>query len=91
MKLTDPKFEEKWMLEFAARLRHRMEYLNINSRELAKRAGITGPAITSWLRRETTPTAMNIVKVAKILAVKPEYLIDFPDSTYDDQPEENEV
>ena len=88
MKLTDPKFEERWMREFATRLRHRMEYLGLNQMELAKRSGVTRPAISAWLTRRNTPTAINIVKIAKVLAVKPEYLIDFPDSTYDDQPEE---
>ena len=84
-------FEERWMREFVARVKHRMEYLGITQRELAKRAGITAPAINSWFRYRNGPTAMHLVKIATVLAVKPEYLIDFPDSTYDDQPEENEV
>ena len=88
LKLTDPKFEERWLREFAARLRHRMEYLGLNQLELAKRAGITRPTVSAWLTLRNSPTAINIVKIAKVLAVKPEYLIDFPDSTYNDQHEE---
>lgn len=87
MKITDSKFDEKWLREFAARLRDRMEYLDIRPQELARRTGLTRPAITAWLRLKNTPTATNVVKVAKVLAVKPEYLIDFPDSTYDDHTE----
>lgn len=89
--MNKSKFEERWMREFVARLKHRMEYLGITQGELARRAKITSPAINSWFRYKNGPTAMNVVRIARVLAVKPEYLIDFPDSTYDDRPEENEV
>ena len=81
-------FEEKWMREFVVRLKHRMEYLGISQSELAKRAGITQVAVSRWLHYKNGPTAMHVVKIAKVLAVKPEYLIDFPDSTYDEQQED---
>ena len=83
-------FEEKWMREFVVRLKHRMEYLGITQRELAKRAGITYPAISRWFNYKNGPTAMNLVKIAKVLAVKPEYLIDFPELNYRSSDEQTE-
>ena len=83
-------FEEKWMREFVARLKHRMEYLGITQRELAKRSGLTYVAINRWLHYKNGPTAMNIVKIARVLAVNPEYLIDFPDLNYRDSDTQTE-
>ena len=84
-------FEERWMREFVARVKHRMEYLGITQRELAKRAGITAPAINSWFRYRNGPTAMHLVKIATVLAVKPEYLIDFPDLNYCSNEQQEEL
>lgn len=83
-------FEEKWMREFVARLKHRMEYLGISRRELAKRAGITHDAITKWINYRNGPTAVHLVKIAQVLAVKPEYLIDFPELNYRESTEQTE-
>ena len=88
MKMTDQTFEQKWMHEFVVRLKHRMEYLDISQKELVKRTGLSQGAVNRWFHYKNGPTAMHLVKIAKALAVKPDYLIDFPDSTYDDQPEE---
>ena len=88
--MNNQTFEERWMHEFVARLKHRMEYLGISRRELAKRAGITYDAITKWINYRNGPTAMHLVKIAKVLAVNPQYLIDFPDLTYHNGDEQTE-
>ena len=82
--MSNKSFEKRWMREFVARLEHRMEYLNINKGELARRAKLTPGTVSNWFHYKNGPTAMNLVKIAKVLAVKPAYLIDFPDSTYED-------
>lgn len=76
--MSNQTFEERWLREFVARVKHRMGYLGITRPELARRSGITTSAIGSWFRYRNGPTAISIVKIAKVLIVKPEYLIDFP-------------
>lgn len=89
--MNKSKFEERWMREFVARLKHRMEYLGISRYELAKRSGITYDAVTKWLNYRNGPTAMSIVKIAQVLAVKPEYLIDFPELNYRSNEQQEEL
>lgn len=70
-------FEEKWLREFAARVENRMMYLGLNQTELAKQTKVSNMTVCKWLHGENAPNAINIVRLAHALAVKPSYLIDF--------------
>jgi transcriptional regulator with XRE-family HTH domain len=77
MKINEKTFEEKWLEEFAARVKNRMKYLKLNQSDLADQVEVSKMTVSQWLSCKHIPTACTVTKIAHALAVKPSYLIDF--------------
>jgi len=61
---------------FSQRLRSEIEYLGLNQKEFAAKAGIKKRALDSYLwAQQSMPPADTAVKIAAVLGVSVEYLI----------------
>jgi transcriptional regulator with XRE-family HTH domain len=64
------------MSEFSQRLRSEIEYLGLNQKEFAAKAGIKKRALDTYLRaQQSMPPADTAVKIACALGVSVEYLV----------------
>jgi len=64
------------MSEFSMRLRSEIEYLGLNQKEFAAKAGIKKRALDAYLRaQQSMPPADTAVKIAATLGVSVEYLV----------------
>ena len=59
-----------------------MESRGLSQKDLAKYAGISPAAITSWKKRHTTPSADKIAKISAFLGVSERYLLTGSDETF---------
>lgn len=69
--------DEKWTKEFARRLQEQMDALDMDSKTLSDRTGLTEVCINVLLKGETTPWVPTVLKLAKGLYMYPSELIDF--------------
>ena len=64
------------MTDFSMRLRSEIEYIGLNQKEFAAKAGIKKRALDAYLRaQQSMPPADTAVKMAAALGVSVEYLI----------------
>ena len=64
------------MSEFSKRLRSEIEYLGLNQKEFAAKAGIKKRALDAYLwAQQSMPPADTAVKIAAALGVSVEYLV----------------
>jgi transcriptional regulator with XRE-family HTH domain len=64
------------MTDFSRRLRSEIEYIGLNQKEFAARAGIKKRALDAYLRaQQSMPPADIAVKMASVLNVSVEYLV----------------
>jgi len=64
------------MSEFSKRLRSEIEYLGLNQKEFAAKAGIKKRALDAYLRaQQSMPPADAAVKIAAALGLSVEYLV----------------
>jgi transcriptional regulator with XRE-family HTH domain len=64
------------MSEFSQRLRSEIEYVGLNQKEFAAKAGIKKRALDAYLRaQQSMPPADTAVKIASALGVTVEYLV----------------
>jgi len=65
-----------YMADFSQRLRSEIEYIGLNQKEFAARAGIKKRALDAYLRaQKSMPPADTAVKIASSLGVSVEYLV----------------
>ena len=66
----------KNMSEFSKRLRSEIEYIGLNQKEFAAKAGIKKRALDGYLRaQQSMPPADTAVKIASALGLSVEYLV----------------
>lgn len=58
-----------------ARIKDKMEGLNVNQARLSKIARITPAALSQILRKERTPSSEVLIKLAEALGVSVDYLV----------------
>jgi len=64
------------MSDFSKRLRSEIEYIGLNQKEFAAKAGIKKRALDAYLRtQQSMPPADTAVKIASVLGVSVEYLV----------------
>jgi len=64
------------MTDFSRRLRSEIEYIGLNQKEFAAKAGINKRALDTYLRtQQSMPPADTAVKIASALGVSVEYLV----------------
>jgi transcriptional regulator with XRE-family HTH domain len=64
------------MSDFSKRLRSEIEYIGLNQKEFAAKAGIKKRALDAYLRaQQSMPPADTAVKIAAALGVSVEYLV----------------
>jgi len=64
------------MSDFSQRLRSEIEYLGLNQKEFAAKAGIKKRALDAYLRaQQSMPPADTAVKIAAALGLSVEYLV----------------
>ena len=64
------------MLDFSQRLRSEIEYLGLNRKEFAAKAGIKKRALDAYLgAQQSMPPADTAVKIASALGLSVEYLV----------------
>ena len=64
------------MFDFACRLRSEIDYLGLNHKEFAAKAGIKKRALDAYLGvQQSMPPADIAVKIASVLGVSVEYLV----------------
>ena len=64
------------MSDFSRRLRSEIEYIGLNQKEFAAKAGIKKRALDSYLRaQQSMPPADTAVKIASALGLSVEYLV----------------
>jgi transcriptional regulator with XRE-family HTH domain len=64
------------MTDFSHRLRSEIEYIGLNQKEFAAKAGIKKRALDAYLRaQQSMPPADTAVKIASALGVSVEYLV----------------
>jgi transcriptional regulator with XRE-family HTH domain len=64
------------MSDFSQRLRSEIEYIGLNQKEFAAKAGIQKRALDAYLRKQQSmPPADTAVKIASALGVSVEYLV----------------
>ena len=62
---------------FAKQIRRRITALNIDQRELARRAGLTEVTVSRYIKGDRKPTYDIVIRLAQSLECEPSYLIDF--------------
>lgn len=60
----------KAAIDFTEAILERMEALGMNRAELARRAGVSAPAVTRWLSADRNLTLVTMLKIAKAVGVK---------------------
>jgi transcriptional regulator with XRE-family HTH domain len=66
----------QYMSDFSQRLRSEIEYIGLNQKEFAAKAGIQKRALDAYLRKQQSmPPADTAVKIASALGVSVEYLV----------------
>lgn len=60
-------------MEFAKKLINLMRDKNLNQTDLAKKAGLTRDAVSTYVRARSMPEPINLAKLAKALGVEPAY------------------
>ena len=64
------------MSDFSKRLRSEIEYIGLNQKEFAAKAGIKKRALDAYLRaQQSMPPADTAVKIASVLGLSVEYLV----------------
>jgi len=64
------------MTDFSRRLRSEIEYIGLNQKEFAAKAGIKKRALDTYLRtQQSMPPADTAVKIASALGLSVEYLV----------------
>lgn len=62
--------------DFADRLKNRLKEKGLSQRELARRLGVSSPAVVAWTKgKSKTIQHDNLLGIARILGCTPEYLI----------------
>jgi len=65
-----------YMSDFSKRLRSEIDYIGLNQKEFAAKAGIKKRALDAYLRaQQSMPPADTAVKIASVLGVSVEYLV----------------
>jgi len=66
----------QYMTDFSRRLRSEIEYIGLNQKEFAAKAGIKKRALDAYLRtQQSIPPADTAVKIAAALGLSVEYLV----------------
>lgn len=65
--------------EFTKRIKRRLQVLQIDQRELSRRAGISEVSLSRYLKCHRKPTYDIVIRLAQALECKPSYLIDIDD------------
>lgn len=60
---------QKWLDEFAERLKLRMEVLDMSVKELSKRSGVKMSTVYTYLEKRRVPTAIHVAMLAKALVL----------------------
>lgn len=60
-------------MEFAKKLVNLMRDNNMNQADLARRAGLTRDAVSTYVRARSMPEPINLAKLAKALGVEPSH------------------
>lgn len=60
-------------MEFAKKLVNLMRDKNLNQADLARKAGLTRDAVSTYVRARSMPEPINMAKLAKALGVEPSY------------------
>jgi transcriptional regulator with XRE-family HTH domain len=71
-------------MTFAEKIRKRMVELKMSQTELAEGLGTNQPQVSAWLNQGVMPSTTYAVKVAKLLGLSLDYLLD---DTVDDPPD----
>lgn len=66
-------------MEFSERLKTLRKEAGLTQVDVAEKLGISQPAYASWERGVKKPTQENLVKIAQILSVSIDYLLDNSD------------
>lgn len=67
--------KEREKLGFGDRLRRRREDMSLTQTDVANALGLTRAAIAQWESHSTSPTVLAIRNLARVLEVKPEWLL----------------
>lgn len=63
-------------MNISERIKQRMQALGIKrAAELVKATGVSKGSVSQWLSDTTAPTGANLLKLAKVLQVQPEWLL----------------
>lgn len=76
-KPVQPDREDQWRREFSKRLYRQMVLADHTQETLAYSSGLSAGSISKYLNQVSTPTAWNIVRLARVLDCDIRYLIDF--------------
>lgn len=60
-------------MEFAKKLINLMRDKDLNQSDLARKAGLTRDAVSTYVRARSMPEPINLAKLAKALGVEPSY------------------
>ncbi|EFW00184.1 Cro/CI family transcriptional regulator [Streptococcus australis] len=66
-------------MEFSERLKNLRKQAHLTQVDVAEKLGISQPAYASWERGAKKPTQDNLVKIAQVLNVSIDYLVDNSD------------
>lgn len=66
-------------MEFSERLKTLRKEAGLTQVDIAEKLGISQPAYASWERGVKKPTQENLIKIAQILSVSIDYLLDNSD------------
>lgn len=62
-------------IEFAKRLINLLRDRNMNQSDLARAAGLTRDAVSTYVRARSMPEPINLAKIAKALGVEPSFFL----------------
>lgn len=68
---------KEWSNLFAARVRSRLEYMDMTRSELCEKLGIEHKKYDRWMSGEYIPKATDIVNISKVLQCSVSWLIDY--------------
>lgn len=68
------------MIKFSERIKEYMETYNLSQADVAKRVGVTGQAVSSWVMGRTTPVVGRLPDLAKKLNVSVLWLLGDPNA-----------
>ena len=71
-------FELRWMNLFAKNLDYAIAKSGLSRAEVARRTGLSTGTITRYLKAERSPKAYHVRRIAEVLGVRTDELLDIP-------------